>query len=209
VPANTETFLHEAFSLAEGGSIPSATSISACPKELRGTVNIRIIFQVEIIGSLVLFGTWYWAPRLARYSLADALIPLLLLHLTRTLGLTVLVPTVVDPSLPRDFAMPAGYGDLIAAGLALLSIVALKTRCRFASAVVWIFSLEGIADLVNDFVQGSRIELPRFHLGVAWYIFTSLAPALLVTHFMIAARLVRHARQRNAEGVAVTGPRAG
>jgi hypothetical protein len=75
--------------------------------------------------------------------------------------------------------------------------------------VVWIFSLEGIADLVNAFVQGSRIELPRFHLGVAWYIFTLLVPALLVTHFMIAARLVRHARQRNAEGVAVTGPRAG
>ncbi len=201
-----------AFSLAEGGSIPSASSISAFPKELRGTVNTRIIFQVEIVGSLVLFAliaTWYWAPRLARYSLADALIPLLLLHLTRTLGLTVLVSTVVDPSLPRDFAVPAGYGDLIAAGLALLSIVALKTRWRFASTVVWIFSLEGIADLVNAFVQGSRIELPRFHLGVAWYIFTLLVPALLVTHFMIAARLVQHARQRNAEGVAVTGPRAG
>jgi hypothetical protein len=48
---------------------------------------------------------------------------------------------------------------------------------------------------VNAFVQGNRIELYRYQLGAGWYIFTVVVPALLVTHFMIAARLVRHARQ--------------
>jgi hypothetical protein len=163
-------------------------------------MSVGTIFQVQIAGSVLLFALvarWYWAPRLARLSLEDALTPLLLLHLSRTLGLTLIVPTVVDPSLPRDFAVPAAYGDLIAAVLALLSIVALRTGWRYAPVVVWIFTLEGVGDLVNAFAQGFRVEMPRFQLGVAWYIFTVLVPALLVTHFLIAARLIRHARARN------------
>jgi hypothetical protein len=58
------------------------------------------------------------------------------------LGLTLIVPTVVDPNLPQ-FAVPAAYGDLIAAGLALLSLGALRTGWRYAPVVVWIFTVEG------------------------------------------------------------------
>jgi hypothetical protein len=161
-------------------------------------MSVGQIFQAQIVGSLLLFALiawWYWAPRMARLSLPEALTPLLLLHLSRTLGLMMLVPTVVDPKLPRDFATPAGYGDLIAAGLAMASIVALRTRLRVAPAVVWVFSLEGIVDLANAIVRGVRIDLPRFHLGPAWFIFTVLVPALLVTHCMVVARLIRHARE--------------
>jgi len=163
-------------------------------------VGSRQIFALEIAGSVLLFALialWYWAPRLASLTLRDALTPLLLLHVSRTLGLTMLVPAVVDPALPDDFAVPAAYGDLIAAGLALLSIVALKRRVRLAPAVVWIFSVEGLGDLLNAFIQGIRADVPRFQLGAAWFIYTVLVPALLVTHFMILARLIRHAREGN------------
>jgi hypothetical protein len=156
------------------------------------------IFVIEIAGSTLTFAlaaVWYLGPRLARLSLADALIPLLFLHLTRTLGLTMVVPSVVDPDLPPDFAVPAAYGDLVAAGLAFASVAALRTGLRIAPALVWIFSLEGIGDLLNAFIQGVRVDVPQFQLGPAWLIFTVLVPALLVTHFMIVARLVRHARE--------------
>jgi hypothetical protein len=163
-------------------------------------MSVATIFQVQVAGSVLLFAlmaTWYWAPRLTRLPLEAALTPLLLLHLSRVLGLTFLVPTVVDPHLPRSFAVPAAYGDLIAAALALLCIVALRTGWRFAPVVAWIFTLEGAGDLINAFVQGLRVEMARYHLGVAWYIFTVLVPALLVSHALIAVRLVRHARARS------------
>jgi hypothetical protein len=74
----------------------------------------------------------------------DALTALLLLHAFRTAGLAIIVPEVgVDPNLPRSFATPAAYGDLIAAVLALLAITALRNRIPLASFVVWIFSVEG------------------------------------------------------------------
>ena len=79
-------------------------------------MSVATIFQVQVAGSVLLFAlmaTWYWAPRLARLPLEAALTPLLLLHLSRVLGLTLLVPTVVDPHLPRSFAVPAAYGDLM------------------------------------------------------------------------------------------------
>ena len=163
-------------------------------------MSVVTIFDVQIAGAMLLFtliATWYWAPRLTRLPLRAALTPLLLLHLSRTLGLTFLVPTVVDPGLPRDFAIPAAYGDLIAAALALLSIVAVRAGWRIAPAVVWIFTVEGVADLVNAFVQGARIQLPAYHLGPAWYIFTVLVPALLVTHVLIAIRLTRRTRTQS------------
>ena len=86
-------------------------------------MNSRQIFALEIAGMVLLFvliARWYWSPRLAPLPLRDALTPLLLLHLTRVLGLTMLVPGVIDTDLPRSFAVPGAYGDLIAAVLALV-----------------------------------------------------------------------------------------
>jgi hypothetical protein len=160
-------------------------------------VNVGTIFDVQIVGAILLFALiakWYWSPRLMRLPLPAALSPLLLLHVSRTLGLTFIVPTVVDPSLPRSFAVPAAYGDLTAAALALVSIAALRGGWRLAPVLLWIFTLEGTGDLINAFVQGVRIQVPGYHLGPAWYIFTVLVPALLVTHVLIAVRLVRNAR---------------
>jgi hypothetical protein len=68
-------------------------------------MSVATVFQVQVVGSVLLFAlmaTWYWAPRLARLPLEAALTPLLLLHLSRVLGLTFLVPTVVDPNFPRS-----------------------------------------------------------------------------------------------------------
>jgi hypothetical protein len=163
----------------------------------RRLVDSRQIFALEIAGSLLLFlliARWYWSSRLAPLSLRDALTPLLLLHLTRTLGLTMLVSGVIDPDLPQSFAVPAAYGDLIAAVLALSSIAALRMGLRTALAVTWIFSLAGIGDLVDAFMQGARVDVPSFEVGAAWFIYTVLVPVLLVTHGMVVARLVRHAR---------------
>jgi hypothetical protein len=67
----------------------------------------------------------------------------------RHLGMVFLVPTVVGGALPPEFAVPAAYGDLLAALLALLAIVALRARWPIALALVWLFSAVGTLDLLN------------------------------------------------------------
>jgi hypothetical protein len=102
-----------------------------------------------------------------------------------------LVPSVVGASLQPAFAVPAAYGDLLAALLALLAIVALRSRWPFGLPLVWLFNVVGTVDLVNALAQGIRLNVS---LGAAYYIPTFAVPALFVTHAMIFAMLVRRAR---------------
>jgi len=152
------------------------------------------IFGLQFLLSLVLYtliARWHVAPRLAALPLASALSPLLFLHAFRHLGMVFLVPTVVGSSLPPAFAVPAAYGDLLAALLALLAIVALRSRWPFGLPLVWLFNVVGTVDLVNALAQGLRLNVS---LGAAYYIPTFAVPALFVTHAMIFAMLVRRAR---------------
>jgi hypothetical protein len=157
-------------------------------------VNTRAIYGLQVLLSLVGYGLvarWYVAPRLAALALPAALTPLLLLHAFRHLGMVFLVPTVVGPTLPAAFAVPAAYGDLLAALLALLAIGALRMAWSWATSLVWVFNLVGTLALVNAFYQGMKNNV---QLGAAYYIPTFAVPALLVTHAMIFATLIRRAR---------------
>ncbi len=157
-------------------------------------MSVRAIFGLQVVLSLVVYSLiarWYVVPRLAALPLRDALTPLLLLHAFRYLGMVFLVPTVVGPALPAAFAVPAAYGDLLAALLALLAIAALRQAWPLAIPLVWLFNVEGTLDLVNAFYQGLRNDV---QLGAAYYIPTVAVPALLVTHAMIFAMLIRRTR---------------
>ncbi len=151
------------------------------------------VFGVQFLLSLVgygLIGAWYVQPRLAVLPLRQALVPLLFPHAFRHLGLVFLVPAVVAPTLPPAFALPAAYGDLLAALLALLAIVALRRGWGAAIALTWVANVFGTVDLLNAFAQG----IPRnvgLHMGSAWYIPTFVVPALFVAHAMIFALLIR------------------
>jgi hypothetical protein len=157
-------------------------------------MSVRAIFGLQVLMSFVgciLIARFYVAPRLSALPLRVALIPLLLLHAFRHLGMVFLVPTVVGPALPAAFAVPAAYGDLLAALLALLAIAALRMEWSFAVALVWIFNLVGTLDLINAFYQGMRNNV---QLGAAYFIPTFMVPALFVTHAMMFAMLTRRAR---------------
>ena len=110
-----------------------------------------------------------------------------------------LVPAVVDPNLPRDFAVPAAYGDLLAAFLALASVFALRARLWGALALVWVFNIEGTVNLLNAIYQGASLGIIDYQLGVAWYIPTFLVPGALVTHAVIFTMLLQRARQPRAK----------
>jgi hypothetical protein len=121
----------------------------------------------------------------------DAIAALVLLHAFRFIGLSFIVPGVVSPSLPRDFAAPAAYGDLTAALLAIVATIALARRAAWATAIVWLFNVWGTADLLLAFIQGGRVQLDAGMLGATFFIPTAIVPALLVTHFLIFRLLVR------------------
>src|SRR5580693_1134728 len=110
----------------------------------------QLAFFVSIAFGCVAWGTvtarYIW-PVLRLRQRADALRPLLILHSFRFMGLAFLVPGVVSPDLPRAFATSAAVGDIVAATLALLSLLWLPSAAGVTAG--WIFSFWGSADILN------------------------------------------------------------
>jgi hypothetical protein len=132
----------------------------------------------------------YIWPKLHLRQRAEALRPLLILHSFRFIGLAFLVPGVVSADLPSAFAHSAAYGDIVAATLALLSLVSLP---RGAGVVIaWIFNLWGSADLFNAFYQANDAGLVPGQLGATYFIPTLIVPLLLITHGLVFRILLQH-----------------
>ena len=158
-------------------------------------MDMQALFGLSVLMSFVAFGLvtklYIW-PRLRTLEREDALVPLVLPHTFRFVGLAFLVPGVVSPSLPPAFAAPAAYGDLIAAILAIVATVALSRHVPWAALLVWLFNVWGAMDLLFAFYQGLLgVQLDPRMLGAAFFIPTVIVPPLLITHGMIFWLLVR------------------
>jgi hypothetical protein len=159
---------------------------------------IPALFGLSVLMSFVAFGLvtklYVW-PQLRLRERDNALVPLVLPHTFRFLGLSFLVPGVVSASLPAAFAAPAAYGDLVAALLAVAATMALSRRVSLAILLVWLFNAWGSADLLFAFYQGLfGVQIDASMLGAAFFIPTVVVPPLLITHGPIFWLLVR-ARQ--------------
>ncbi|GHO99915.1 hypothetical protein KSF_099630 [Reticulibacter mediterranei] len=164
-------------------------------------MNALLAFLLSVgvnLLSCTLIMAWYIIPRLSKQPRTQALLPLVLLHTFRTAGLVVLLPQVMGGVLPLGFAAPAAYGDLLTAGLALLSALMLRLRPVLALPFVWLFNLVGSVDLLYSLYEGVMIGLPDFHLGVAWFIPTLYVPLLSVSHVIIFWFLLRTAPSTQA-----------
>ena len=156
----------------------------------------QLSFFLSIAFSFIAWGivaSRYIWPELRLQQRDEALRPLLILHSFRFIGLAFLVPGVVSPDLPSAFARSAAYGDVIAAMLALLSLLSLP---RGAGIVIaWIFNLWGSADLLNAFYQANHAGLSAGQLGATYFIPTLIVPLLLITHRLTFRILLQHQTQ--------------
>ena len=143
---------------------------------------------LSFIAWSMLTARYVW-PRLRGMPRPEALQPLLLLHAFRFVGLAFLVPGVVSADLPPDFARAAAYGDIVAATLALLSLLTLSRE--FGALFVWIFNIWGTADLLIAFYLANRAGLVPGQLGATYFIPTLVVPLLLITHAVVSRLLLQ------------------
>jgi hypothetical protein len=161
-----------------------ASSIGASNLKLR-TRSMNIL-TVNLLFSTLVF--WiaariYLFPKLPELEPRQVLLPILLLHSTRHLGLMFLAPGAVYPGIPPQFTYPAALGDLGAALLALLAIPAVARQARHAKALVWLFNVWGTLDLLAAIVLATAYDAAPL-MGPAYWIPAFWVPALLVTHYV-------------------------
>jgi hypothetical protein len=155
--------------------------------------HLMNILTVNLLLSTLIFWTaarLYVLPKLNEYEPRIILLPILLLHSLRHLGLMFLSPGAIYPGMPPQFAYPAAFGDLLAAALALIAIPAVATRARSAKFLVWLFNIEGTLDLIDAIGLATIYEAAPF-MGPAYWIPAFWVPALLVTHYITFIVLIK------------------
>jgi hypothetical protein len=106
-----------------------------------------------------------------------------------------ILPGFVSPLLPANFASAAAYGDLATGILAMLALLSFRRRALFLLLTV-AFNLVGIADLLTDYFNATRINLPAIagELGAAYAIPIVYVPLLMMTHGISVYLLIRMLR---------------
>ena len=138
------------------------------------------ILTVNLLLSTLVFGIaakLYLMPKLRSLEPSSVVLPILLLHSLRHLGLMFLAPGAVLAGVPQQFAYPAAFGDLLAAVLALVAIPAVVLRSRFARPLVALFNIEGTLDLMLAIALATIYDAAPY-MGPAYWIPAFWVPAL-------------------------------
>src|SRR6267143_6756129 len=83
------------------------------------------VLPLNLIANTVIFyvaARLYLLPLVSRLRPQQILVPILLLHSTRHLGMMFLTRGATYPGLPPEFAYPAAFGDLATAMIAFVAI---------------------------------------------------------------------------------------
>ncbi len=164
-----------------------------------------VLFSIQFTLSLIaygLIGFWYAAPRLSKLPREAALVPLLWVHIFRIVGGVILAPGAVEATVPMDFRAMIGYGDMATAFLAIVALVALRSRFSGAIPLVWLCVVLGMADTINAIIQSVRVNIFDYAIGLNWVIVTLYVPALLVSSLLIFMQLLTRNRTNAMAGEA-------
>jgi hypothetical protein len=152
------------------------------------------IFQLHLVLGYVpwllsLVRVW---PRLKEMDQVEAQRAIATLHSFRFFGLVFIIPGVVGPNLPADFATFAAYGDFATGMLAILALLTVRTPPMFSLFVI-AFNLVGAVDILIDYYHGNQVGLPALagELGATYAIPIIYVPALMITHVVAFYLLMR------------------
>lgn len=164
-------------------------------------VSFNLPFVLSVAGafltSAVVAAVYVW-PALRAMPRYDALRLLAAFNAFRFLGMNFMVAGFVSGQLSPDFAAEVGWGDLIAATLALVSMAALSWRWSIAVPIVWIFNVWGTLDLPNAYYMGvTKIQDPGL-FGAGIYLPALYVPLLLVSHVLAFMILLRTGSEAKA-----------
>ncbi len=151
------------------------------------------VLPLNLIANTVIFyvaARLYLLPLVSRFRPQQILVPILLLHSTRHLGMMFLTRGATYPGLPQEFAYPAAFGDLITAIIAFTAIPLVLRGSSFAKPTVWIFNIFGTADLLAAITMATIYNAP-VAMGPTYWIPAFWVPLLLVTHYVTFVLLRR------------------
>jgi hypothetical protein len=133
----------------------------------------------------------YLLPLIPGVQPQQILVPILLLHSMRHLGMMFVTRGATYPGLPSQFANKAAFGDLVTAIIAFVAGLLVLSGSGLAKPVVWVFNVVGTVDLLVAITTATIYNAPPT-MGPAYWIPALWVPMLLVTHYVTFILLFCH-----------------
>ncbi len=158
-------------------------------------MSTATIFNIQLVLGYVpwlfFFGAYVW-PRLKVMDRVEVQRAIATLQSFRFFGLIFLIPGVVGPNLPADFATFAAYGDFATGVLAMLALLTARMRALSWPFVI-AFNVVGTVDIIVDYYHGYQLGLADLagQLGGGYAIVMIYVPLLMITHVVAFYLLLR------------------
>ena len=152
------------------------------------------ILTLNLVANTAIFyiaARLYLLPLLPRLRPRQILLPILLLHSMRHLGMMFLTRGATYPGLSAQLAYPAAFGDLLTAVVALVTIPLVICGSPVAKPAVWFFNILGMIDLLLAIILATIYAAP-ISMGPSYWIPAFWVPLLLVTHYVTFIVLRRY-----------------
>ncbi|NCO02590.1 MAG: hypothetical protein GW903_00175 [Alphaproteobacteria bacterium] len=154
-----------------------------------------IILNIQILSAICIYLLIYRVYLRDWFNTRDfraAVLPLLILHSFRYLGLSLIVTGQIASEVPRGALQIMAWGDFAAGFAALLAAITIASKSKRGPFMVLLFSVIGIADLMVVGPTAYNAGVFDADIGTMWFILVTLAPALLLTHVYIVYRLFKY-----------------
>ena len=132
----------------------------------------------------------YLLPLIPTVQPQHILVPILLLHSMRHMGMMFVTRGATYPGLPSQFSYKAAFGDLVTAILAFVAMSLVLGGSGLAKPAVWVFNVVGTVDLLVAITTATIYNAPPF-MGPAYWIPAFWVPMLLVAHYVTYILLLR------------------
>jgi hypothetical protein len=132
--------------------------------------------------SLLVYGTiarWYVVPWINGRARAEALMPLLWVHVFRYVALQVFSAQHDGFPISDAGAIHIVAGDVAGAILAFVTIALLRLRSRFAIPLAWALVAETIFDTAANIGGGMSENLMGAASGVTWLVLVFFVPMVV------------------------------
>ena len=156
-----------------------------------------IIINIQVLSAICIYLLIYKVYLRDWFNSRDfgaAVLPLLILHSFRYLGLGLIVDGQIAQEVPREALQIMAYGDFASAVAALLAAIAIAAKSQKGPHMVFLFSVIGIADLMVVGPTAYNAGIFNADIGTMWLILVTLAPALVLSHIYILLRLKSHCK---------------
>lgn len=151
-------------------------------------MNPLLVLSIQCTFSMFVFFLlikWYVLPKTSKETKYKILAFLLLVNVFRYLPLSLFMPGQISDNFPEYLKEIIALGDFLAGVLALIALLAIKRKHKRSIALVWLFSIISILDIVGVLTLAMKEKVYEIPLGTNYFTVSVYVPMLIVIQVTI------------------------